>query len=147
VLVQGLVPEPLFRNTRTVGGRKGHPSAGARSIKDPAAAEWATTSIDYNAADDLTALFAEYRMREPKLLLQTRSALSVIVGLAYSDLLALLPVQRNEFPLTRGVLQVVDIEGRLPAPSIVCIRRPDLALTPPADYFCDLLRRRAPVVE
>lgn len=144
VLAQGLVSELLFRNTRTVVGRKGHPLMGARSIKELAGAEWATTSIDYNAAEDLNALFAKYRMREPKILLQAHSALSVMVGLAYSDLLTMLPVQWNEFPLTRGVLQVVNIEERLPAPSIVCIRRPELPLTPAAEYFCDLLRRRAP---
>ena len=145
VLAQGLVSEVLFKNTRTVVGRKGHPLAGATSIKELGGAEWATTSVDYNAAEDLNALFARYRMREPKILLQTHSALSVIVGLAYSDLLAMLPVQWNEFPLTRGVLQVVNIEERLPAPSIVCIRRPELPLTPAAEYFCDLLRRRAPL--
>ena len=145
VLAQGLVSELLFKNTRTVVGRKGHPLAGALSIKELHGVEWATTSIDHNASDDLNALFAKYRMRPPKIALQTHSALSVIVGLAYSDLLAMLPVQWNEFPLTRGVLQVVNIEERLPAPSIVCIRRPGLPLTPAADYFCDLLRRRAPV--
>ena len=144
VLAQGLLSELLFKNTRTVVGRKGHPLAGAKSIKELVGAEWASTSVDYNAAEDLNALFAKYKMREPKILLQTHSALSVIVGLAYSDLLAMLPVQWNEFPLTRGVLQVVNIEEKLPAPSIVCIRRPELPLTPAAEYFCDLLRRRAP---
>ena len=144
VLAQGLVSELLFKNTRTVVGRKGHPLAAARSIKELAGAEWATTSVDYNAAEDLNALFAKYRMHEPKILLQTHSALSVIVGLAYSDLLAMLPVQWNEFPLTRSTLQAFNIEERLPAPAIVCIRRPELPLTPAAEYFCDLLRRYSP---
>ena len=83
-------------------------------------------------------------MREPKILLQAHSALSIIVGLAHSDLLATLPVQWNKFPLTRGVLQVIEIEARLPAPAIVCIRRHKLPLTPAAEYFCDQRRRRAP---
>ena len=30
------------------------------------------------------------------------------------------------------------------APAIVCIRRPELPLTPAAEYFCDLLRRYSP---
>jgi DNA-binding transcriptional LysR family regulator len=145
VLAQGLVSETLFANTRTVVCRQGHPLAGARSIRDLAGAEWATTSIDYNAAEDLTALFARYRMPPPRILLQTHSALSVSVGLACSDLLAMLPVQWEEFPLMRGVLQVIELKERLPAPSIVCIRRPDLPLTPAAEHFCDLLRRRVPV--
>ena len=144
VLAQGLLSEVLFRNTRTVVGRKGHPLAGAKSIRDLAGAEWATTSVDYNAAEDMNALFAKYKMREPKILLQTHSALSVIVGLAYSDLLAMLPVQWTEFALMRGALQAFNIEEKLPAPDIVCIRRPELPLTPAADYFCDLLRRYSP---
>jgi hypothetical protein len=43
-------------------------------------------------------------------------------------------------------LQAFNIEERLPAPDIVCIRRPELPLTPAAEYFCDLLRRYSPTV-
>lgn len=137
----GLVTEVLFENTRTIVSRKNHPLSGAKSIKELGHAEWATTSVNYNAADDLDELFAKYKMPAPKVMLQAHSAMSVMVALAYSDLLAILPVQWNEFPLTRGALQVINIRERLPAPSIVCIRRPDLPLTPAAEFFCDLLRR------
>lgn len=144
MMAPGLVAETLFKNTRTVVARKNHPLQGAQSIRDLADAEWATTSVDHNAGQDLNTLFAKYRMREPKILLQANSALSVMVALAHSDLLAMLPVQWNEFPMTRSVLQVLGLQERLPAPSIVCIRRVDLPLTPAADYLCDLLRRRVP---
>lgn len=137
----GLVEEILFKNTRTVVGRKNHPLANAKSIKDLADADWATTSVDYNATEDLEALFAKYKMGSPKVMLQADSALSVIVALAYGNLLAILPVQWNDFPLAREMLQVIVIKEKLPAPSITCIRRPDLPLTPAAEYFCDLLRR------
>jgi len=137
----GLVAEVLFENTRTIVGRKNHPLSGAKSIKELGQAEWATTSVNYNAADDLDELFAKYKMPAPKVMLQAHSAMSVMVALTYSDLLAILPVQWNEFPLTRGALQMINIRERLPAPSIVCIRRPDLPLTPAAECFCDLLRR------
>jgi LysR family transcriptional regulator, regulator of abg operon len=140
----GLVSEVLFQNTRTVVGRKNHPLCNATSIAELGGAEWATTSVNYNAADDLNELFASYHMPAPRVMLQAHSAMSVMVALAYSDLLAILPVQWNEFPLTHGALQVIPIRERLPAPSIVCIRRPDLPLTPAAEFFCDLLRRHAP---
>lgn len=140
-LAQGLVAEQLFENTRTVVGRNGHPLAAATSIKELGAAEWATTSIDYNASTDLESLFAQYKMGSPKLRLQASSALSVIVALASSDLLALLPVQWNDFPMLRGALTVFNIREQLPAPSIACIRRPDLPLTPASEFLCDLLRR------
>jgi LysR family transcriptional regulator, regulator of abg operon len=35
------------------------------------------------------------------------------------------------------------LKEKLLAPDIVLVRRPDLPLTPAADYFCDLLRRNA----
>jgi hypothetical protein len=55
-----------------------------------------------------------------------------------------LPAQWNEFPLTRDVLQIINIKEKLPAPDIVMIRRPDLPLTPPAEHFCDLMKRYVP---
>lgn len=140
----GLVTQTLFHNTRTVIGRKGHPLASAKSIRELAGAEWATTTIDFNAGTDLNELFAKYKLPPPLITLQTHSALSVIVALSSCDLLAILPAQWNEFPLTAGVLQVIDIKEKLPAPDIVMIRRPDLPLTPAADHFCDLLKRCVP---
>lgn len=140
----GLVAETLFHNTRTVIGRRGHPLAGAKSIKELEKAEWATTTLDFNAEKDLNELFAKHKMLPPAIMLQAHSALSVIVALSSCDLLAILPMQWNEFPLTRSVLQVINIRERLPAPDIVVIRRPDLPLTPAADYFCDLMKRYVP---
>ena len=140
----GLVCETLLQNTRTVIGRRDHPLAGARSIKELGKAEWATTTIDFDAATDLNELFAKYKMSPPVITLQTHSALSVIVALSSCDLLAILPAQWNEFPLTRDILQVINIKEKLPAPDIVLIRRPDLPLTPAADHFCDLMKRYLP---
>lgn len=140
----GLVAVTLLKNTRTVIGRRGHPLVGATSIKDLASAEWATTTLDFDAATDLNELFAKHKMPPPVVTLQTHSALSVMVALSSCDLLAILPTQWNEFPLTRDVLQVINIQEKLPAPDIVLIRRPDLPLTPAADHFCDLLKRYMP---
>ena len=140
----GLVSETLLQNTRTVIGRRGHPLASVRSIKELGKAEWATTTIDFDAATDLNELFAKYKMLPPVITLQTHSALSVIVALSSCDLLAILPAQWNEFPLTRDILQVINIKEKLPAPDIVLIRRPDLPLTPAADHFCDLMKRYLP---
>jgi LysR family transcriptional regulator of abg operon len=141
---EGLVMQTLFHNTRTVIGRKGHPLAAVTSIKGLAKAEWVTTTLDFNAGLDLKELFAKYKMPPPVIMLHAQSALSVIVALSSCDLLAILPMQWNEFPLTRNVLQVIHIKEKLPAPDIVMIRRPDLPLTPAADHFCDLMKRYAP---
>ena len=70
--------------------------------------------------------------------------MSVMVALAHSDLIALLPVQWEGFPMTRDNLQTIAIREILPAPAIVLVRQHGLQLTSAADYFCDLLRRHVP---
>lgn len=140
----GLSVEPLFDNTRAVVARKGHPLAGARTLKKLAGAEWATTSIDYNTEEDLHRLFDSHGLPQPSVMLQVRSALSLMVALAHSDLLALLPVQWGEFPMLGDVLVTIPVKETLPAPPIVLIQRPDALLTPAAEYFCDMLRRHQP---
>ena len=140
----GLSSTLLFENTRAVVARKGHPLAQVRSLKALADAEWATTSIDYDTEDDLRRLFEGYGLAHPRVMLQTRSALSLLVGLAHSDLVALLPVQWEEFPMMRDSLVRIPIRERLPAPPVILVRRPDLPLTPAAEFFCDVMARYQP---
>jgi LysR family transcriptional regulator, regulator of abg operon len=140
----GLTVQPLFENTRAVVCRKGHPLSAARSLKALGRANWATTAVDYNAEDDISHLFESHGLPAPRVLLQARSAMSVMVALAHSDLLAMLPVQWEEFPLMRDNLQMIRIREVLPAPRIVLIRRPDLPLTPAAEFLCDVLLRYGP---
>jgi len=141
----GLTVELLLENRRAVVCRKGHPLADARSLKALAQAEWAITGVDYNAEDDIARLFETHRLPKPRVLLRARSAMSMMVALAHSDLLAMLPVQWEQFPMTRDTLQTIRIREVLPAPSIVLVWRPDLPLTPAAEYFCDLMKRAVPV--
>jgi len=140
----GLRIDLLFENTRTVIGRKGHPLNHSRSLKALAAADWAITSVDYDADQDLQQLFASHGLPAPNILLHARSALSMMVALANSDLLAMLPVQWDEFALTKNALEVLRIREVLPAPAIVLVKRPDLPLTPAAGYLVDMLMRQIP---
>lgn len=141
----GLIAKVLFENVRTVVSRKGHPLAKARSLKDLVGADWATTSVDYRAEEDLQSLFRKRRLPAPSVMLQAQSALSMMVALTSSDLLALLPVQWAEFSMTRDALMSIPLNESLRAPSIVMIRRPDLPLTPAAEFFLDVMSRHAPV--
>jgi LysR family transcriptional regulator, regulator of abg operon len=140
----GLVVQHLFDNTRAVFCRKGHGMAGARSLKALANAQWAATAVDYNADEDMKRLFAQYGLPPPEVQLRARSATSLMVALAHTELLAMLPVQWSDFPLTRDTLQVIKVREPLPAPAIVLVRRPDLPLTPAAEFFCDALLREGP---
>ncbi len=107
------------------------------------AADCATPSLDVNAAEDLTAVFARFKLPVPAIKLQAHSAMSVLVALANTDLLAMLPRQWADFAMAQPALQVIPVKERLTAPDIVFVRRADLPLTPAAEHLSDLLRRYA----
>lgn len=140
----GLAVQRLFDNTRTVVCRRGHPLARVRSLKALAGADWATTSVDYDAEQDLQQLFAQHGLAAPRVVLQADTALSLMVALAHSDMVAMLPRQWQEFPLTRDVLQTLSLRETLPAPSVVLVTRHGLPQTPAAEHLCDLLLREMP---
>ena len=143
-LAPGLLMQPLFDNTRAVMCRRGHPLSQARSLQALVDADWAVTAVDYDAEDDLARLFASHGLPAPRMLLRARSAMSMMVALAHSDLLAMLPVQWASFPLTRDALNVIRVRQVLPAPGIVLVRNPRLPLTPAAETLCDMLLRHGP---
>ncbi|BEU98681.1 LysR family transcriptional regulator (plasmid) [Acidovorax sp. DW039] len=142
----GLTLLHLCNNTRVVVCRKGHPLAGARSLKELSGAEWAVTSIDHNVEEDLEHLFGAHGLNAPRVMLRAHSALSVQVALARTDLLTMLPRQWVSFAMTQDLLDVVPVCETLPAPAIVLVRRPDLPLSPPSEFFCDVLLRSLPHV-
>jgi DNA-binding transcriptional LysR family regulator len=139
-----LIQEKLFDNTRTVLARRDHPLAKARSLRDLAAAEWATTSITSRAEDELNAIFETYGLPPPRLVLRSQSALSLIVILSNSDLLAMVPQQWKDFALTAEALAAIRIREPLPAPATVLVRRRDIPLTPAAAHLATLLARHVP---
>ena len=134
----------LFTNTRTILCRRDHPLARVRSLAGLAGAEWATTSITSRAEEELDEVFSRHGLPPPVLALQSQSALTLIVSIAYSDLLAMVPVQWMEFAPTADVLQTIPVREALPAPAIVLIRRAGLPLTPAATYLTDLMRKAVP---
>ena len=140
-LPRELLAEKLFDNTRIILGRKGHPLAKARSLRELVGAEWITTSITYKAEEELGPLFAEHGLPPPRLAMRAQSSLTFLVSMAYSDLLMMLPVQWVRFPLWRDVLQPIHVKEVLPAPPICIVQRSGLPLTPAAEHFCDLIRR------
>ena len=136
----GLLSTELTQNTRTVVARKNHPLIHSTRIKDLNDAQWASTSVSFNAENDLIDLFAQHRLPAPQLMFQANSALSLMVALVSTDLIALMPIQWNDFHLTKDALEVIPIKEHLPAPSIVCIQRPGLPLTPAAHFMFDCLK-------
>ena len=124
--------------------RSGHPLSRARSLRDLADAEWATTSVTFKAEEELRELFEQHGLPAPRLALQSQSALTLIVALANSDLLAMVPVQWTQFDAVSQSLAPIPVKEVVPAPSIVTVRRAGLPLTPAAEFLLDLMRRNVP---
>jgi DNA-binding transcriptional LysR family regulator len=141
-LASALIATKLFDNERMVIARKGHPLAGARSLRELAGSEWLTTSVTHKSEEELRELFERHRMAAPSLVVQVQSAFSALTVLAATDLLALMPVQWSNFELTRRNLTRIDVRETIAAPPIAFVRRGALALTPAAECLADLLRGR-----
>ena len=139
----GLLVETLFDNTRVIVGRKGHPLAGAKSLTELTGAEWITTSITYNAEDELGPLFAQHGLPVPKMVMKCHSTLTFLVAMVYSDLLMMLPVQWTQSPLLNDKVEQIRVKEPLPAPAICLVARAGLPMTPAAAYFATMLRRGA----
>jgi LysR family transcriptional regulator of abg operon len=139
-----LAQEKLFDNTRVVLGRIGHPLASARSLRNLVDAEWATTSVTFKAVEELRELFEQHKLPPPRLVLRSQSALTLMVSLANSDLLTMVPVQWTKFPAIANMLAAIPVKETFKAPSIVVVRRGELPLTPAAEYLLDLLKRNVP---
>jgi len=139
-----LIQEHLFENTRVVLGRKGHPLAGVRSLRGLVGAEWATTSVTFKAEEELRELFEHHALPAPRLALQSQSALTLMISLANSDLLAMVPIQWTQFEAISNLLAPLPVKEVFRAPSIVTIRRAGMPLTPAAEFLLDLLRRNVP---
>lgn len=135
--------EKLFENTRVILGRRGHPLAQARSLRDLVEAEWLTTSITYKAEEELGPIFASHGLPAPRLVLRAQSALTFLTTVPYTDLLMMAPVQWLLSPLTNGLVQQIKVAEHLAAPPICIVQRTGMPLTPAAEYFCVLLRREA----
>ncbi len=139
-----LQQEVLFENSRRVLSRHGHPLAKARSLRELKDAEWVTTSITKNDEEELGEIFAKYGLGTPRLGIRCQSALTLMVSLAYSDMLAMVPAQFTTFDLTAGALTPISVKEFLSAPPIVVIRRAGMPLTPAAQFLLDLLGRAVP---
>jgi LysR family transcriptional regulator, regulator of abg operon len=137
------VIEKLFDNHRVIVGRKNHPLAAAKSLRDLVHAKWVTTSVTIASKAELDPLFEKYGLGRPTIAVQAQTALSIIVVAASSDFLTMLPQQWLEFVDKTNLLQRIVVREELAAPTMYIVRRARLPLTPAAEHLCDLFRRAA----
>jgi len=136
-----LAVEKLFDNRRVVVARKGHKLVDAASIDALSTARWArlTSRSAPGGGDDW---HKAYGLPRPKVVMITGSALLTVLAVAASDLLAIVPYQWLEFPALAERLERVKVIPPMEAPPICLVRHREYPLTPMAEYFCDLVRRR-----
>jgi LysR family transcriptional regulator of abg operon len=135
--------ELLFENTRHIVGRKGHPLAAARSLADLTAATWITTAVTVTNEEELTPIFTQHGLPPPRTVIQAQTGLSMIMAVAYSDHLAMLPRQWLDFAAANQLVQSFKLKEEIAAPSIYIVKRARLPLTPVAEHLSDLFRRAA----
>lgn len=138
-----LLVEKLFDNTRLVFGRKGHPKADAGSLKDLADARWIRTLVAVDKSAELANVFEQYGLEPPQVEMTAASTMAIILTVAHSDLLTMLPKQWLAFVATRELLQPIYVAEPLPAPPVCMVSRARLPLTPAAEFLADLFRRAA----
>lgn len=142
----GFIVETLFNHDMSIVCRAGHPLARTLklnttvSLADLAACEWVTAGTTHLADDELGAVFEEHRLPPRKIVAQTHSALSLLMTLISSDMLAMVPLQFTDYPLAKGALTSILVKEHLPGPTMVLVRRSGLSLTPASQYFVDLLQ-------
>jgi LysR family transcriptional regulator, regulator of abg operon len=142
-LPRTLRKDTLFAGRRAVLCRLKHPLARATSLKELVDSEWITTSITPKAEKELGALFKRHGLAEPKLVLRSQSALTLLTCLAHSDLLAMAPAQWTLTPFANRILTAIPVTEELSAPPIIAVRRADVPPSPAAGYLIDLIERAA----
>jgi LysR family transcriptional regulator, regulator of abg operon len=142
----GLTVEALFNHDMSIVCRAGHPlvqvlkSKTTLSLADLAPCEWVTAGTTHLADDELSAVFKKHGLPSRKIVAQTQSAISLLMTLISSDMLAMVPLQFTNYPLAKGAVTSIPVKEHLPGPTMVLVRRSGLSLTPAAQYFVDLLQ-------
>lgn len=135
--------ELLFKNERVVLARKGHPLAGARSIKALLDAEWIVTGLRERLEQEFEEQFTVLGLEMPRVFTVVESMMALLALVSTTDALAFLPRQWIETPIFKDLVQPIAIREKLVAPDIVQVTRARMPLTPAAEKFSVLLQRAA----
>lgn len=120
--------KPLFRPQLVVAGRKGHPLAGATSLRDLADAAW-LMYYPLGAGAMLEIAFTEAGAAMPKSIVQCESYATALALLANTDTLGLLIPQMLQDPYGQQRLQRIAVREVIPAPLLGLFSRADAPLT------------------
>jgi len=125
----GLRFRPLLRPELVVAGRRGHPLAGARSLRELVDADWLVFNPP-GAGGMLESAFRAAGLPRPRSMVHCESYASALALIARSDLLGLLFQQLFREPLAARFLHRFALEERIGAPSLGMFLRADTPLSP-----------------
>lgn len=131
----------LFRNTRLVVCRQGHPLAQASSLRELLAADWIMTGLSQPIEIEFEKQFSVHCLPAPKSVTQMLTTLPLVALLAATDALAFLPQQWISSTIFKSTLQSIPVKEALDGPDIVLIKRRALPLTPLAERLTVLFER------
>ena len=127
----GLQFRPLLRPQLVVAGRRGHPLAAARSLRELAQAEWLVFNPP-GAGGMLESAFRAAGLARPRAIVHCESYASALALIARSDLLGLLFERLFGEPLAARFLVRFALQERIGAPLLGMFVRADTPLTPAA---------------
>ena len=131
----------LFRNTRLVVCRQGHPLAQASSLRELLAADWIMTGLSQPIEIEFEKQFSVHHLPAPKSVTQMLTTLPLVALLTATDALAFLPQQWISSKIFKSTLQSISVKEALDGPDIVLIKRSALPLTPLAERLTVLFER------
>lgn len=137
---QELVSYPMY-----VAARTDHPLRKARKLSDLVKADWvigASTNSQRGTAEEL---FEEHGLPKPRILVNTDSVTQVQACIASSDLIGLLP-QELFVGWPELKIEALPIEDVIRPVRLGFVTLAGTKLSPVAEHFADLLRKRARVV-
>ncbi|MFN0316414.1 MAG: LysR substrate-binding domain-containing protein [Burkholderiales bacterium] len=121
---------PLLSCDMVVAGRTGHPRGKMRSLAQLLDAEWVLVVPPGSPGSMVERLFVSAGLRVPEKLTQCESFAALLLLLAETDFLAVLPQSLLATPFGRVGLQPLAIQEPLPRETISLITRADARLTP-----------------
>ncbi len=127
-----IVARPLFTCAMVIAGRAGHPRSRVGSLKELVDADWVMVVPPGMPGSMVERLFVSAGLPLPAKLTQCESFAALLVLVAETDLLAVLPRPLLATPFGRVGLQSLAIQEPLPRDTISLITRADARLTPMA---------------
>lgn len=136
-----LAVETLMPNTRRVVCRIGHPLANSRSLEHLLEADWIVTSGTGAGQSDFDRYFRQHLIEPPVAAVLCEYPTALFALLANTDMLALLPAQWADSPISTGFLRAIPVKEKIRDADICAVYRSGVPLTPAARDFLLLMRR------